>query len=230
MCCEAVVSAELLRSYDTDGTDKEFEKARRDELDEIDRLPDRVVEAHSRTLFAYAQAELVRLGGIGTYLPERARDYANRLGTMLYQASEAVRIVSNRKRAKEVQAEAAPAGIPLAICRGRTLRKIPEVRYGVPGWREKYGEDDIVVSSRGDGCLKIIEDSLASKKPRIYCDQCNKRGPGLKANALAKVKEAWKGNVKTNQEQRSVLCKCGRRFTTDRRKVQRCPHCEGRHI
>ena len=99
----------------------------------------------------------------------------------------------------------------------------------VPGWREKYGDDDVVVSSRGDGCLMIIEDSRAARKPRIYCDSCNSKGPGLERRALAAVKNAWKGNVVTNTGERSVVCKCGERFRTAKEKVQRCPRCEKKH-
>jgi hypothetical protein len=66
------------------------------------------------------------------------------------------------------------------------------------------------------------------RKPRIYCDACGEKTTGLEKRALAAVKNAWKGNV-ARRDNRSVLCKCGERFTTDRRKVQRCPSCERRH-
>jgi hypothetical protein len=207
VCCEAVVFAELLLGYETDGSNEQFEKARRDEINEIDQVPDHEVREHAGIVLGFVQNELAELGGPGAHLDEHCRDYANRLGRMLYQAHEAVWIVTqSRSCAKEIQIAAAPAGVPLSICRGRTLREMPEVRYGVPGWREKYGEDEVIVSSRGDGCLEIIADSRAATRPRIYCDRCNKKGPGLKSHALASVKDAWKGNVRTITGQRNVLC------------------------
>lgn len=198
-------------------------------IDEADHVPDREAADHARNVCALVQAELSWLGPPGTRLAERDRDHANRLGRALYQALETLRIVTgSRTRAKAIQIETAPGGVPLSICRGHTLRRLPAVLLAVPGWREKYGDDD-VVSSRGDGCLMIIKDSLRPLKPRIYCDSCNGKGPGLKRRALAAVKDAWKGNIVTNTGERSVLCKCGERFRTDRAKVQRCPRCEKRH-
>jgi hypothetical protein len=206
----------------------ERKDARRAIVEEADSLSDQEVERAAFSVMTFVQNELERLGGPDIQLAERERDHVNRLGKALYQAHEAVRVrTGSRARAKELQVESAPGGIPLSVCRGHMLRQMPAVRYAVSGWRQKYGEDD-VVSLRGDGCLTIIEDSRAARKPRIYCDICNRKGPGLKAHALAKVKEAWKGNLVTNTGERNVLCKCGERFRTHKEKVQRCPRCERR--
>jgi hypothetical protein len=236
-CAEVTAADFLRRSPDLsvapatgEPLDERIVQAVQATIDEADRVPDREAKDHARDVCRLVQGELDWLGGPGTRLAERDRDHANRLGRALYQALETLRIVTgSRSCAKAIQIETAPVGVPLSICRGHSLRRIPAVCLAVPGWREKHGDDDDVASSGGDGCLRIIEDSRAPLKPRIYCDSCNRKGPGLERRALALVKNAWKGNVVTNTGERSVLCKCGKRFRTDKEKVQRCPHCEKKH-
>jgi hypothetical protein len=143
------------------------------------------------------QDRLWGLGGPGTVIGDVR--YARGLCDAQWQAHSAVVAkTGRRKRAKEIQKEAANGRPPLTVCCGRQLRRLPEevLRYNAPDLLEHYGENIVPLGS-GDGCWTIIIDSTKERPPKKYCDRCARKAgktmnAGLAKNALARLRASRK--------------------------------------
>jgi hypothetical protein len=154
------------------------------------------VEEAALTVERAAQNRLWELGGPGAVIQNRG--LARRIADAQYQSHQAMRAKTGaRKPAKEVQRRAARGRVPLTVCVGRRLRRLPEhvLRFNAPDLLEYYGDNIVWVGS--DGCGTIFADTNEPRLPKLYCPRCarkagNTMNAGLVKNALHRLRAARK--------------------------------------
>jgi hypothetical protein len=136
-------------------------------------------------------------GGPGSAIGDAG--YARRLWDAQWQAHRAVQAKTGfRKVAKDLQRRAAGDRLPLTVCCGHRLRRLPAavLAYNAPDVLEHYGEN-IVPLGFGDGCGAIFPDSSEPRAPKLYCAACSEKAgrtlnAGLAKNALARLRASRK--------------------------------------
>jgi hypothetical protein len=203
LVCSETVLRDALENGDLDeGLDEPdpFElAAKREEFVALfPRHSFREVRSSALTVERAVQARLQQMGGVGTLIWPAS--FARRLKDAQMQAHQAVFAFTRpaRKSAKLIQQQAAAPNLPLTICCGKKLRRLPEpiLRYNAPDLLEHYGEN-IVPLGPGDGCFRIIEDTREPRIPKRYCERCRQKdgktmNAGLAKNAKARLRAARK--------------------------------------
>lgn len=171
-----------------------------------DRTGERRAEAVRQ--FAVLNAALAQVGVGNSLFPKHAR---RDVWLALDQACDPF-ILSV---AKQIQLEAT-GGRPLAVCFGRRVRRIPEMR--------QFVGTDLAHMSFGDGCGVIFADSAA--RFSRYCPDCRKKPGGrLRAEILARAIAASEGRFLLHGGWRLTCSGCGERFSTASPQRRRCDNC-----